>query len=163
MFGFNGDQNKLVLEKYDGSYPFHPFAKKIFKFTNSLLWQTYLSTLTDCPWDSRIWVTSHGLTAAYTNLTDSNIDLKIINRAGKLHQLPPLEFTEPHNLIDYPPRNRAGKLHQLPPLEFTEPHRLPPLEIEIGPENSMSLFSRISLLKTWQVWTEMTSFRQYGG
>ena len=48
------------------------------------------------------------------------------NRAGKLHQLPPLEFTElpsttpprihgtSRNLIDYPPlppRNRAGKLH----------------------------------------------------
>ena len=33
-----------------------------------------------------------------------------------------------------PPRNLAGKLHQLPPLEFTEPHRLPPLEI--WPENS---------------------------
>ena len=29
------------------------------------------------------------------------------------------------------PRNMAGKLHQLPPLEFTEPHRLPP-PLEIG-------------------------------
>ena len=69
------------------------------------------------------------------------------NWAGKLLQLPPLEFTELHrlppleigpensfnyppsnsqNFIDYPPpRNRAGKLLQLPPLEFTELHRLP--------------------------------------
>ena len=81
-------------------------------------------------------MTSHGLTAAYTNLTDSNIDFKIINRAGKLHQLPPprihgLEIG-PENSINYPPRNRAGKLHQLPPLEFTEPHRLPPLENRAG-------------------------------
>ena len=33
-------------------------------------------------------------------------------------------------------RNRAGKLLQLPPLEFTGLHRLPPLEI--GPENSFN-------------------------
>ena len=58
-----------------------------------------------------------GLTAAYRNLTDSNIDLKIVSPAGKLHQLP------------------------LPPLEFTEPHRLPPLEI--GPENSINYPPRI--------------------
>ena len=52
-------------------------------------------------------MTSHGLTAAYTNLTDSNIDFKIINRAGKLHQLPPpLEFTEPHRP---PPRSKSGR------------------------------------------------------
>ena len=31
-----------------------------------------------------------------------------------------------------PPRNLAGKLHQLPPLEFTEPHRLPPPPSKFG-------------------------------
>ena len=51
-------------------------------------------------------MTSHGLTAAYTNLTDSNIDLKIINRAGKLHQLPP---SNSRNLIDYPPSKSGRK------------------------------------------------------
>ena len=38
-------------------------------------------------------------------------------------------------------RNRAGKLLQLPPLEFTGLHRLPPLEI--GPENSFNYPPRI--------------------
>ena len=51
----------------------------------------------------------------------------------------PPSNSNPRNLIPHGlprPRNRAGKLHQLPPLEFTEPHRLPPLEI--GPENSIN-------------------------
>ena len=76
-------------------------------------------------------MTSHGLTGAYTNLTDSNIDFKIINRAGKLHQLPPpLEFTDsksgrktplttpleigPENCINYPPSN-SRNLIDYPP------------------------------------------------
>ena len=44
-------------------------------------------------------------------------------RAGKLPQLAPRIHGTSSTT---PPRNLAGKLHQLPPLEFTEPHRLPP-------------------------------------
>ena len=57
-------------------------------------------------------MTSHGLTAAYTNLTDFNIDFKIINRAGK-------SIKSGGKTI-----NRAGKLNSInyppPPVEFTD-------------------------------------------
>ena len=48
-------------------------------------------------------------------------------RAGKLPQLTPVEFTEPHLL---PPLSKFGRKTPsttTPPLEFTEPHLLPPL------------------------------------
>ena len=50
---------------------------------------------------------------------------------------PPRKCAELHGTSSTtPPRNWAGKLLQLPPLEFTELHQLPPLEI--GPENSFN-------------------------
>ena len=61
------------------------------------------------------------------------------NWAGKLLQLPPLEFRELHRLppLEIGPENSFN----YPPLEFTELHRLPPLEI--GPENSFNYPPRI--------------------
>ena len=62
---------------------------------------------------------------------------KIKNRAGKLYQLPPLEFT---NLIDYPPSKSGRKTPSTTPsLEFTNLIDYPPPPpLEIGPENSIN-------------------------
>ena len=64
----------------------------------------------------------------------------------KLCRLPPLELIKLRRLPDYPP------------VELIKLRRLPPLELFsfVGFRLS-SLFSRISLLKTWQVWLKLRS------
>ena len=58
----------------------------------------------DCPWDSRFeWV-------AYTNFTDSNIDLKNKKLGRKTPSTTPLEFTEPHRLP--PPPSKSWQVWQ---------------------------------------------------